>query len=86
MKQNHTKYVYFLFFNPLKVTGELKIESLGWVHGGKLGGGKNAMGQNQFIPWDHNSNILNTYFDISLSDTLNKTFKATYDGVFPRTP
>ena len=29
MKQNHTKHVYFLFFNPLKVTGKLEIESLG---------------------------------------------------------
>ena len=29
MKQNHTKHVYFSFFNLLKVTGELEIESLG---------------------------------------------------------
>ena len=29
MKQNHTIHVYFSFFNPLKVTGELEIESLG---------------------------------------------------------
>ena len=28
-KQNHIKHVYFSFFNPLKVTGELEIESLG---------------------------------------------------------
>ena len=33
------KHFCFLFFNPLKVTGrELEIESLGWVHGGELGG------------------------------------------------
>ena len=38
MKQNHTKHVYFSFFNPLKVTGKLEIDSLGWVHGGELGG------------------------------------------------
>ena len=25
MKQNHTKHIHFSFFNPLKVTGELKI-------------------------------------------------------------
>ena len=29
MKQNHRKHVYLSFFNPLKVTGELEIESLG---------------------------------------------------------
>ena len=28
MKQNHTKHVYFSFFNPLKVTDVLEIESL----------------------------------------------------------
>ena len=39
MKQNHAKHVYFSFFNPLKVTGELEIESLGWVYWGELGGG-----------------------------------------------
>ena len=39
MKQN----IYFSFFNPLMVTGELKIESLGGVHGGEL-----AMRQNQY--------------------------------------
>ena len=26
MKQNHTKHIYFSFFNPLKMTGELEIE------------------------------------------------------------
>ena len=31
MKQNHTKRVYFSFFNPLKENGELGLESLGWV-------------------------------------------------------
>ena len=37
MKQNHTKHVYFSFFqNPLKVTGEFEIESLGWVRWGEL--------------------------------------------------
>ena len=29
MKQNHTKHVYFSFFNPWKVTDQLEIESLG---------------------------------------------------------
>lgn len=29
MKQNHTKRVYFSFFNTLNVTGELEIQSLG---------------------------------------------------------
>ena len=35
---NETKHVYFLFFNPLKVTDKLEIhvESLGRVHGGEL--------------------------------------------------
>ena len=33
------KHVYFSFFNPLKVTGKLEIESIGRVHGGKLGDG-----------------------------------------------
>ena len=47
-KQNHTKYVYFSFFNPLKVTGELEIESLGWVHGGEQGGDELAMGRNRY--------------------------------------
>lgn len=28
MKQNHSKLVYFLFFNPLKVTGKHERESL----------------------------------------------------------
>ena len=53
MKQNHTKHVYFSFFNPLKVTGELEIESLGWVHGGDLGGGELTMGQNRY----HSSSV-----------------------------
>ena len=39
MNQKYTKHVYFSFFNPLKVTGELEIESLGWVYWGELGGG-----------------------------------------------
>ena len=43
VKQNHTKHLYFLLFYPLKVTGRLKIESLGWVCGGKL-----AMGWNRY--------------------------------------
>ena len=33
--------VYFSFFNPLKVTDELEIESLGSVHGGELATGRN---------------------------------------------
>ena len=41
---DETKDVYFSFFNPLKVTDELKIESLELVHGGELGGDKLAMG------------------------------------------
>lgn len=48
MKQNHTKQVYSSFFNPLKVTGKLKLESLGRVHRGKLSGGKLAMGRNRY--------------------------------------
>ena len=47
-KQNHTKHVYFSFFNPLKVTGELEIESLGWVHGGELSGGGLDIGRNKY--------------------------------------
>ena len=43
MKQNHTKHAYFSFFDPLKVTGELEMESLGRVHGGEL-----AMGRNRY--------------------------------------
>ena len=37
--------VYFSFFNPLKVTDELEIESLGWIHGGELGGGELVWGE-----------------------------------------
>ena len=48
MKQNHTKHFYFSFFNPVKVTGELEIESLGWVYRGELGGGELAMGLNRY--------------------------------------
>ena len=44
MKQKYTKHVYFLFFNPLEVTGKLKVESLGWV----LGGDELAMGRNRY--------------------------------------
>ena len=46
------KLVYFSSFNqePLKVTDELEIESLGWVHEGKLGGGELAMGRNLYKP------------------------------------
>ena len=54
MKQNHTKHVYFSFFNPLKVTDELEIESLGWVHE-ELSGGELAMGQN----WYHSIQLEN---------------------------
>ena len=43
VKQNHTKHVYFSFFNPLKGTGDLEIESLAWVHGDGL-----TMGQNRY--------------------------------------
>ena len=50
MKRIHTKNVYFSFFNPLKVTGELELESLGWVHGGELGGGELAMERNRYKP------------------------------------
>ena len=39
MKQNHTKQVYFSFFNPWNVTDEPEIESLG--HGGELDMGRN---------------------------------------------
>ena len=53
MKQNHRKHVYLSFFNPLKVTGELEIESLGRVHGGELGGGELAMGRN----WYHSNEV-----------------------------
>lgn len=45
MKQNHTKRVYFSFFNTLNVTGELEIQSLGWVY---YDGGELAMGQNRY--------------------------------------
>ena len=46
IKQNRTEHFYFSLFNSLKVTGELEIESLGWIHGGELSGGKLVMGQN----------------------------------------
>ena len=42
---DETKHVYFSFFSPVKVTDELEIESLGWVHGGEL-----AMGRNRYKP------------------------------------
>ena len=48
MNQNHTKHVYFSFFNPLKVTDELEIESLRWVHAGELCGGELTMGRNRY--------------------------------------
>ena len=48
MKQNHTKHVYFSFFNPLKVNDEFEIESLEWVLGGEL-----AMGWNRYKPNFH---------------------------------
>ena len=56
MKQNHTKHVYFSFFNPFKVTGELEIESLGCVCGGELDRGELdrgelAKGQNRYKPF-----------------------------------
>ena len=54
MKQNHRKHVYLSFFNPLKVTGKLEIESLGWVHGGELGGGELAMGRNWYHSYSYN--------------------------------
>ena len=44
------KTCLFLVFNLLNVNDELEIESLGWVHGGKLGGGELAMGQNWYTP------------------------------------
>ena len=50
IETNHTKHVYFSFFNPLKVNDELEIKSLGWVHGGELSGGKLAMGWNLYKP------------------------------------
>ena len=53
MKQNHTNHVYFSFFNPLKVTDELEIESLGWIHGGEIGGGEPSMGRDQYKPWTY---------------------------------
>ena len=43
MQQN--MIVYFSFFNPLKVTDELEIESLEWVHGFEL-----TMGRNRYKP------------------------------------
>ena len=46
MKQNYTKHVYSLSLNPLKMAGELEIESLEGVHGCKLGRSECAMGQN----------------------------------------
>ena len=42
LKQNHRTHVYFSFFNPLKVTGELEIESLGCIHGANSVGAKPA--------------------------------------------
>ena len=45
IKQNRTKHIYFSLFNPLKVTGELEIESLEWVQGCELGGGELT------VPW-----------------------------------
>ena len=48
MKQNHTKHVYFSFFNPLKVTNKPEIESLQWVHRCELGGGELAMSRNRY--------------------------------------
>ena len=42
MKRNRTDHVCFSFFNPLKVTGELEIESLGCIHGANSVGAKPA--------------------------------------------
>ena len=47
MQQN--MIVYFSFFNPLKVTDELEIESLEWVHGFEL-----TMGRNRYKPLRNN--------------------------------
>ena len=33
----------FIVFNRLNVTGELVIESLGWIHGGEEGGGETGI-------------------------------------------
>ena len=48
-----TKHVYFSFFNPLKVTDQLEIESLGWVYGGELCWGELIMGRNRYKPLQH---------------------------------
>ena len=50
VKQNHTKDGYFSFFNPLKVTGKLEIESLGQVHGDEQGRGELTRGETGIIP------------------------------------
>ena len=57
MKQNHTKHVYFSYFNPLKVTSELEIhvESLGWVHGGEQGGANSSWGETGIIRYIRNT-------------------------------
>ena len=47
-KQNDAKHAYFSFFNPLKVTDKLEIESSGCVHGGERGRGELAMGRNRY--------------------------------------
>ena len=49
IKPNHTKHAYISFFNPLKVTGKLEIESLEWVHGGEIGGCELVPGQNRIV-------------------------------------
>ena len=55
MKQDHSKHVYFLFFNPLKVTGELEIESLGRVLKGQTCHGEKPV---SFLSFDLASAVL----------------------------
>ena len=52
MKQNHTNQDYFSFFNPLKVTGELEIESLEFMRSNLV---------RESLPWGETGIIYQTY-------------------------
>ena len=47
MKQSHTKYIYFSFFNPLKVTDKLEIKSFRMSPWGQTRWGQKCYGAKQ---------------------------------------
>ena len=68
---DETKHVYFSLFNPLMVTDELEIESLGWVHGGEL-----SMGRNRYKPCKFRSlYAVSMMIEIKVAVALNYSFE-----------